>query len=200
MGQFRQRMREIAARQAAKAPAATLAKHLEDAGDAFELAARCALGAFTTRERRGDESDVFRVGYLTACKELAVVLRAMRRGGPPSPAELAEARREAIEEIKPTGSVIWTCSCGRPFTDLRALEEHARAVGGLLHGDKEAVASAAVPDAPPGTVVHMLYHGYPLCGFTTEIPANWPEGHSWVSVMDAEHATCPECIRREVPT
>lgn len=42
-------------------------------------------------------------------------------------------------------------------------------------------------------IVHILYHGQPLCGFSSEVPAHWPSGHLWVCVEDKERATCPEC-------
>jgi len=101
MSRLQQRLAAIAAKEA---QSKGLTHFLGEAGDAFELAARCALGAYQARQRRPDESDVFRLGYLTACKELAVVLRAMRRGGPPAPAELEQARREAVEELAMQGN------------------------------------------------------------------------------------------------
>lgn len=46
--------------------------------------------------------------------------------------------------------------------------------------------------------VHVLNHGLPLCGFTREVPAEWPEGSKWVGLEDAQgkyrdDVTCPGC-------
>jgi len=43
------------------------------------------------------------------------------------------------------------------------------------------------------TYVHILRHGYPLCRFSFALPKDWPEGHQWVGVEDAEQATCQGC-------
>jgi len=46
-------------------------------------------------------------------------------------------------------------------------------------------------------VIHILYHGLPLCLFCDKpTPAEWPPGHQWVSMDDhniAEHVDCREC-------
>jgi hypothetical protein len=48
-----------------------------------------------------------------------------------------------------------------------------------------------------GNVIHVLYHGLPLCLFCDkETPAEWPPGHKWVSVDDPnldENVDCREC-------
>ena len=31
--------------------------------------------------------------------------------------------------------------------------------------------------------VHVLHKGLPLCGFTRDIPAEWPPGHSWLGAL-----------------
>lgn len=46
----------------------------------------------------------------------------------------------------------------------------------------------------PTEVVHVLHYGAPLCGFTTTIPRNWPEGHKWVSSLEPESANCETCL------
>lgn len=48
-------------------------------------------------------------------------------------------------------------------------------------------------EQPPGPLrcIHFLHHGLPLCGFTREIPLNWPSGHRWVRVDDAEAGAHP---------
>lgn len=46
--------------------------------------------------------------------------------------------------------------------------------------------------------VHVLYHGFVLCGAIHGIPRDWGAGHRWVSAFDGswrEHATCSECRR-----
>jgi len=48
--------------------------------------------------------------------------------------------------------------------------------------------------APAPLQVHILWHGLPMCGFTTEIPEDWPEGHKWVSRLEREDATCENCL------
>jgi len=45
------------------------------------------------------------------------------------------------------------------------------------------------------STVHVLRQGLPLCGFSTEVPANWPPGHTWTHEDDCEHVTCPECLK-----
>ncbi len=42
-------------------------------------------------------------------------------------------------------------------------------------------------------IVHVLEKGYPLCGFSSELPRDWPEGHKWTGLNDLEPATCLEC-------
>jgi hypothetical protein len=34
-------------------------------------------------------------------------------------------------------------------------------------------------------VVHILRHGFPFCGFSDEVPKDWPPGHTWISFDDA---------------
>lgn len=45
--------------------------------------------------------------------------------------------------------------------------------------------------------VHILMHGNPLCGFTKEVPRDWPEGHSFLTIHEAmiqlEKITCSHC-------
>jgi len=79
---------------------AAVDKQLADAGDALELAARAALGAWNIRESALAKHSVeFQVGYQTACGELALVLRAMRRAQPPSARELAEVEPNVRAEM-----------------------------------------------------------------------------------------------------
>ena len=43
-----------------------------------------------------------------------------------------------------------------------------------------------------GVTVHVLIGGFPACGFSREIPRDWPPGHKW-----HEHpsgATCAACL------
>ncbi len=45
---------------------------------------------------------------------------------------------------------------------------------------------------PPG--VHILHHGFALCGGVRGVPRDWPTGHTWVDVNFLSAATCPQCI------
>jgi hypothetical protein len=41
--------------------------------------------------------------------------------------------------------------------------------------------------------IHLLFHGMPLCGFTTKLPKDWPNGHVWDP--SRPRATCENCKR-----
>jgi hypothetical protein len=41
--------------------------------------------------------------------------------------------------------------------------------------------------------VHALFQGFPLCRFTTQVPAKWPEGHRWVYPSDEGLINCQGC-------
>ena len=91
------------ARQEAQRKAADVVDALAEAGDALELAARAALGAWEARKRLdmsefGIDDDSFEFGYRTAAGELALILRAMRRGAPPDPKELEAVFKDLYEE------------------------------------------------------------------------------------------------------
>lgn len=45
----------------------------------------------------------------------------------------------------------------------------------------------------PRPAVHLLHQGQPVCGFSTEVPGKWPEGHRWASSHDFDKVTCPAC-------
>lgn len=55
--------------------------------------------------------------------------------------------------------------------------------------------SPYIPPLPPGTLIHILKHGFPICRFTDLAPVYWPTGHIWVSWIssDADHANCSDC-------
>ena len=42
-------------------------------------------------------------------------------------------------------------------------------------------------------VIHILRAGLTLCGFSREVPRDWPEGHKWVAESDEPLATCVSC-------
>jgi hypothetical protein len=44
--------------------------------------------------------------------------------------------------------------------------------------------------------VHGLLHGYPLCGFSSKVPRDWPPGHVWVIFMDIDDITCGPCKKK----
>lgn len=130
MSRLLRRMAEIADRQERhKAPGEAVANQLEKAGDALELAARVADRGYIARGRKPDESDAFWLGFVTAGKETAVLLRAMRAGQPPDPRELKACRDDALAEcgnkVKPE-----TCE------------------GALAEDDADAVITGVVGDAP----------------------------------------------------
>lgn len=41
--------------------------------------------------------------------------------------------------------------------------------------------------------VHILYQGQSLCRFSKEIPANWPDGHTFVGAEDKDKSDCLGC-------
>lgn len=49
-------------------------------------------------------------------------------------------------------------------------------------------------------MIHILHEGLPICGFTTALPRDWPDGHRWTRLDDQANATCPDCLRRTTPT
>ena len=71
----------------------------------MELATRCALGAWEARgsvdatklREAGLDPDSFEIGYRTAAGELALILRAMRKGEPPGKGEMKDVQ-ESIEK------------------------------------------------------------------------------------------------------
>ena len=46
-------------------------------------------------------------------------------------------------------------------------------------------------------IVHILNHDKPLCGFTTEAPAQWPQDHAGVDLDEVDdemgNVNCPRC-------
>jgi hypothetical protein len=42
--------------------------------------------------------------------------------------------------------------------------------------------------------IHILHHGMPLCGFTTNLPDGWPWGHIWVRIEE-KHRVQKGCGR-----
>ena len=50
-----------------------------------------------------------------------------------------------------------------------------------------------VPRVTVSVTTHGLVAGWPLCGFTSKVPRDWPSGHNWVPVSDLERITCPGC-------
>jgi len=58
------------------------------------------------------------------------------------------------------------------------------------------VSAPATPKTPEA-VVHVLRFGIVLCpakdGLLKSVPRDWPEGHKWVSIVEADKATCESC-------
>lgn len=103
------KLAKLAAAQEVKDKQAEVAVQIRDSGDALELGARMALGAWgarqptkaqlATSERDAGEYQCYELGYRTACGELSLILRAMRRGAPPHPADLADIEKTLCEEL-----------------------------------------------------------------------------------------------------
>lgn len=48
-------------------------------------------------------------------------------------------------------------------------------------------------------VIHVLHEGMPLCGFSSEVPRDWPRGHSWIGIDTMIVGGVDECVAcREV--
>lgn len=46
-------------------------------------------------------------------------------------------------------------------------------------------------------IVHIVdREGRPLCGFVTDPPERWPEGHKAVLPEEAHFATCQRCVEQ----
>lgn len=118
--------------------ASELADEIKASGDEIEFCARVASEAAASREPRHDESDAMRIGYAIACAELAVVFRAMRRGGPPDPVVMAEARQMAI------ASVLTEPGCGAPELPEAVLGVEVDAVRTDWHAEYLRAESALV--------------------------------------------------------
>lgn len=41
--------------------------------------------------------------------------------------------------------------------------------------------------------IHLLVGGRPACGFSDDVPSNWPAGHVWLDDTASESVTCPQC-------
>jgi hypothetical protein len=46
---------------------------------------------------------------------------------------------------------------------------------------------------PKKQVVHALLHGLPLCMFSNDVPAKWPDGHIWTRINDIKNISCKTC-------
>lgn len=46
-------------------------------------------------------------------------------------------------------------------------------------------------------MIHALFVGRALCGFSNEVPGKWPEGHVWVGVRPGEAVDITEDMRRD---
>lgn len=102
MSRLQQRLREMHSQQEAARKSGVrteqFIQQLGDAGDALELAARVAEGVYRVRPQRPEETDAFRVGFATCGKEVALILRAMRKQTQPTEEELAACREQALDE------------------------------------------------------------------------------------------------------
>jgi len=75
-----------------------------------------------------------------------------------------------------------TCVKGEGRTDAEALDSVRRQLRSGLD-----------PWFDNPRAVHVLYGGFPLCGFSQEPPVDWPEGMTWVGLSEWEKTTCEGC-------
>ncbi len=52
--------------------------------------------------------------------------------------------------------------------------------------------AATLGQAP---ITHILHYGWPLCGFSSEQPSQWPSPHRGVNRSEASKANCGSCIK-----
>jgi hypothetical protein len=84
--------------------------------------------------------------------------------------------------------------CGENFTPidygviLPCLGEPGDVLSEMGYHHRCIMAALGLP-----VTIHVLHHGFPICGFTREMPKDWPQGHLWVRKDDAALATCPRC-------
>lgn len=90
------RFAEMDERESHRGRIAQLQNELGSAGDALELCARAAEGAWDARPMAAASKDL-EFGYKLCAAQMALVFRAMRKGAPPS-AEDFEAVRVAVAE------------------------------------------------------------------------------------------------------
>ncbi|MDP1706454.1 MAG: phosphoribosyltransferase family protein [bacterium] len=50
----------------------------------------------------------------------------------------------------------------------------------------------------PEFTIHILWGGRPHCGFSPEVPGNWPADHRWVGPEEADKANCHGCVTKEI--
>lgn len=54
------------------------------------------------------------------------------------------------------------------------------------------------PRRPELMRIHFLHFGQPLCGFSNEVPRDWPPGHCWAGLDDneakANPLACQACL------
>ena len=82
------------------------------------------------------------------------------------------------------GTVYW-CSLGEQ-------EYHERVVQARIN-------KARAKEEPQMT--HILHSGLPLCGFSTDVPDNWPDGNKYVPIGSSNLSNCEECkdIKSKLP-
>ena len=68
-------------------------------------------------------------------------------------------------------------------------------LGRILARDRQqAIAAGSLAKvAAHMRIVHVLVAGRPKCGFTTDLPKDWPVGHVWVQAGDPA-VTCGGCL------
>jgi hypothetical protein len=46
------------------------------------------------------------------------------------------------------------------------------------------------------SIVHIVINGHPLCGFTSDPPAKWPENQMAVEPEEAHYCNCWHCVSK----
>jgi len=68
-----------------------------------------------------------------------------------------------------------------------------REMANQVEADAFTKAARAVSAGPGLVTMHLLSAGLPLCGFTTQMPREWPEDHMWLGLNEKDRPLPPGC-------